>query len=111
MATQKPYLKSNLSLTDLSDLLDVSTHNLSEIINTRLNKSFYDYVNECRVEEVKKMLLDDKYKSYSILAIAYEAGFNSKSSFNTIFKKITGTTPSGYRNSSAKTHTQFRIQE
>lgn len=112
MTTQRPYLKSNLSLPDLSEMLDVSTHNLSEIINTRLNKSFYDYVNEYRVEEVKKMLMDDKYKSYSVLAIAYEAGFNSKSSFNTIFKKIAGTTPTGFRNnSSAKTQTRFRIQE
>ena len=93
----KPHLKSSLSLADLSTMLGISTHNLSEVINTKMNKSFYDFINYYRVEEVKKMLKDEKYNQYSILSVAFEAEFNSKSSFNNIFKKITGLTPSEFR--------------
>lgn len=97
MQNDKPYLKSNLSLSDLAQLNGVSAHNLSEVINTKLNKTFYDFINQYRVNEVKKMLKDVKYENYSILSIGFEAGFNSKTSFNTIFKKFTGTTPSEYK--------------
>lgn len=97
MQNDKPYLKSNLSLSDLAQLNGVSAHNLSEVINTKLNKTFYDFINQYRVDEVKKMLNDVKYENYSILSIGFEAGFNSKTSFNTIFKKFTGTTPSEYK--------------
>jgi len=100
MQNAKPYLKSNLSLSDLAQLNGVSAHNLSEVINTKLNKSFYDFINYYRVEEVKKMLNNAKYENYSILSIGFEAGFNSKTSFNTIFKKFTGTTPSEYKRTS-----------
>lgn len=97
---EKPYFKSNLSLPDLAELLGVSSHNLSEVINTKLNKSFYDFVNYYRVEEVKKMLNDIRFENYSLLGIGFEAGFNSKTSFNTIFKKYTGITPSEFRKNS-----------
>ena len=97
MQNDKPYLKSNLSLSDLAQQNGVSAHNLSEVINTKLNKSFYDFINYFRVEEVKKMLNNVKYENYSILSIGFEAGFNSKTSFNTIFKKFTGKTPSEYK--------------
>jgi YesN/AraC family two-component response regulator len=78
MQNDKPYLKSNLSLSDLAQLNGVSAHNLSEVINTKLNKTFYDFINQYRVDEVKKMLNDVKYENYSILSIGFEAGFNSK---------------------------------
>jgi AraC-like DNA-binding protein len=97
MEGDKPYLKSNLSLSDLSAILHISPHNLSEVINSKLNKSFYEFVNIYRVDEVKRMLKDEKYNSYSILSVSFEAGFNSKSTFNNIFKKITGVTPTEYR--------------
>lgn len=97
MQNEKPFLKSNLSLSDLALLNGVSAHNLSEVINTKLKKTFYDFINHYRVEEVKKMLNDVKYENYSILSIGFEAGFNSKTSFNTIFKKFTGTTPSEFK--------------
>jgi AraC-like DNA-binding protein len=97
MENEKPYLKSNLSLSDLSLSLGISSHNLSEAINTKLNKSFYDFINYYRIEEVKKMLKDEKYSSSPVLSIAFEAGFNSKTAFNTIFKKITGVTPTEFR--------------
>ena len=97
MQNDKPYLNSNLSLPDLAEQNGVSAHNLSEVINTKLGKSFYDFINNYRVEEVKKMLNDAKYENFSILSIGFEAGFNSKTSFNTIFKKIAGKTPSEYK--------------
>ncbi len=97
MTEKKPYLNEKLTISDLANMLNISRHHLTQIINENLNKNFYNFVNEYRIEEVKKMLLDDKKKHYSILAIAYECGFNSKSTFNTLFKKYTGITPSEYR--------------
>lgn len=97
MKNVKPYLNSELTLRDLADKLSISTHNLSEILNTRLNQNFYDFINQYRIEEVKKRLTDIQFKNYSIIAVAFDSGFNSKSAFNTIFKKHTGLTPSQYR--------------
>lgn len=97
METDKPYLNSELTLGDLAEKLSMSTHNLSEILNTRLKQNFYDFINRYRVEEVKRRLADKESEKYSLLSIAFDSGFNSKSSFNTIFKKQTGTTPSQYR--------------
>lgn len=97
LENDKLYLNPKLSLKDLSDKTDISTHNLTEIINTQLNKSFYELINSYRVNEVKRLISIDKQKTYSLLALAYEAGFSSKTSFNTIFKKTVNMTPSEYR--------------
>lgn len=97
METDKPYLNCDLTLRDLAEKLSISTHNLSEILNTRLNQNFYDFINRYRVEEVKQRLADNESQNYSLIAIAFDSGFNSKSAFNTIFKKHTGITPSQYR--------------
>jgi AraC-like DNA-binding protein len=97
METEKPYLNSDLTLRDLAEKLSLSTHNLSEILNTRLNQNFYDFINRFRVEEVKRRLADNESEKYSLLAVAFDSGFNSKAGFNTVFKKQTGTTPSQYR--------------
>ena len=98
METDKLYLNSDLTLRELAEKLSMSPHNLSEILNTRLNQNFYDFINHYRVEEVKRRLADNESEKYSLIAIAFDSGFNSKSSFNTIFKKQTGSTPSQYRN-------------
>ncbi len=97
MEDEKPYLDCELTLQDLAEKLSISTHNLSEVINTKLNKNFYDFINSYRVEEVKLRLADEDSKNYSIIAIAFDSGFNSKSSFNTTFKKYNNMTPSQYR--------------
>jgi AraC-like DNA-binding protein len=97
MQTEKPYTDSSLTLNKLADLLNVKVHNLSETINTKLDQNFFDYINNYRVEEVKQLIKDPEKSNYTLLAIAMEAGFNSKSSFNAIFKKFTGTTPSEFR--------------
>jgi AraC-like DNA-binding protein len=99
MEKDKPYLDSELTLNKLSEMLNVSIHNLSEVINSRLNKSYYDFINEYRVEEFKKKLADPSSLNYNLISIAFDSGFNSKTSFNTIFKKMTGQTPSKYRES------------
>ncbi|PID58410.1 MAG: hypothetical protein CR986_07845 [Ignavibacteriae bacterium] len=99
METDKLFLNPKLSLTELSQNTGISTHNISEIINTKLGQNFYDFVNKYRVEEVKRLIRNDKSINYNLLAHAFEAGFASKSAFNSSFKKFTGTTPSKFRDS------------
>jgi AraC-like DNA-binding protein len=99
MESEKPYTDGELTLPRLAARLSVSTHHLSQVINERLNQSFSDFVNSYRVEEAKRRLRDPASGHYSLLAIAEDVGFNSKSSFNTAFKKQTGMTPSEFRQS------------
>lgn len=96
MENIKPYLDRELTIYNLSRQLDIPRHILSEIINEHMGKNFYNLVNDYRVEEVKMRLESPEYKHLTILAIAFDSGFNSKSSFNTIFKEKTGSTPSEY---------------
>jgi AraC-like DNA-binding protein len=97
MGERKPHTDPDLTLLQLAGQMSVSPHNLSEIINTRLNMSFHDFVNGYRVAEAKILLADNELADQTILAIAFESGFRSKSTFNKIFKKFTGTTPSFFR--------------
>ena len=90
-------MNEKLTVSELAQKLNISRHHLTQIINEKLNKNFYTFINEFRIEEVKIMFLDKKKEHYTILAVAYECGFNSKSTFNTLFKKYTGLTPSEYR--------------
>ncbi len=96
MVIKKPYLDRDLTIFDLSSQLHISRHALSEVINEHMGMNFYNLVNEYRVKEVKDRMKSEDYRQLTILAIAYDSGFNSKSSFNTIFKEKTGQTPSQY---------------
>jgi AraC-like DNA-binding protein len=96
MVIEKPYLNRELTIYDLSEQLKIPRHILSEIINEHMGKNFYNLVNDYRVNEVKERLKNGDLKQLTILGIAYDSGFNSKSSFNTIFKEKTGLTPSEY---------------
>ncbi len=97
MDSMKPYLKAELTLMELAAQLPVSPHNLSQVFNCDIKKSFFDFVNEYRVREAKKLLSSPEYSHYSILAIALDAGFNSKSAFYTAFGKQVGMAPSEFR--------------
>lgn len=96
MDETKPYLDPALSLTSLSTLLNVNPNHLSQVLNEGFNQNFYNFVNRYRVEESKRLLLDPKFAHYSILGIASEAGFNSKSTFNKVFRDVVRLTPSQY---------------
>lgn len=96
MTTNKPYLKSDLKISELADTLSVPYYQLSQLINDEFSVNFYDFINAYRVDEAKRLLVEDT-RNFKILAIAYEVGFNSKATFNRVFKKTTGYTPSEYK--------------
>ncbi|MGA9295541.1 MAG: helix-turn-helix domain-containing protein [Ignavibacteriaceae bacterium] len=97
METEKPFLNNDLTLQKLSEMLSISQHHLSQIINEKLNQNFFDLINSYRVEEAKILLIDKRGELLTILAIAEEVGFNSKSAFNIAFKKYTSMTPSQFK--------------
>lgn len=106
MVEKKPHINTSLTLSQLAEILNISPHNLSEVINTKLEKNFYDFVNGYRIEQVKKDLADPAKQNLKILSIAFDAGFNSKATFNTLFKEQTGNTPSEYRKNILKIITE-----
>lgn len=97
MKAEKPYLDGALTLQKLAKALAISPHHLSQTINEQLHQNFFDFINTYRIEEAKRVLLDPTKKHYSILAVSEEVGFNSKSAFNTAFKKHVNITPSEFR--------------
>ena len=92
---KKLYLNPNLTLATIAKELNISPHTLSQYLNDNLGKSFSSFINELRIEKAQELILSDK--SYTIEALGYESGYNSKSTFYTTFKKLTGQTPSEYR--------------
>lgn len=94
---RKPYLNPEYNLQMMAGDLDISRHKLSQVINTGQQKNFYQLINEYRLEEVKKMLADPAFSHFSVLGVGMECGFNSKTTFNRIFKEATGLTPSEYK--------------
>jgi AraC-like DNA-binding protein len=98
MAQEKPFTDGNLTIQKLAERLSIPAPHLSQTINERLGQTFSDFINSYRIEEAKRKLLDPALKHLSVLGIAEEVGFNSKSSFNAVFKKYTNMTPSEFRN-------------
>lgn len=98
MAAEKPYLNPNLTIDELSGKIEIPPYIISQTINSRLNQNFFNFINSYRVEESKKMLISENDKT--ILEVLYNSGFNSKSTFNSIFKRFTGLTPSEFKNMS-----------
>ena len=96
MMDEKPYLDGKLSLKQVAEKLEISSNYLSQVINENLNKNFFDFVNGYRVDLIKEKMSNAANGNITILGLAYDCGFNSKSSFNSIFKKYTGLTPSQY---------------
>jgi AraC-like DNA-binding protein len=99
MKVQKPYLEPNLTISALSEQLNVSEEYLSAILNNKLSRNFFDFVNQYRVDEFKTRCLDPQNEKLTLIAIAFDCGFNSKATFNRVFKNYTGFTPSAYKQS------------
>ena len=97
MDENKPFLNPLLTIQNISDDIEIPIRDLSLLINHKLNQHFYDFVNTYRIEEAMIILKNTTKNKLTILEILYDVGFNSKSSFNTAFKKQTGTTPTNFR--------------
>ena len=103
MENDKLYQEPELTLQQLAEKVRLPAYQVSQAINEGLNKTFYDLVNGYRVEEAKRLLADEKNSNFTILSVGFEAGFNSKTTFNTVFKKFTGMTPTEYRTTKIQT--------
>ena len=97
MENEKPYRDGELTIQKLAEMLSIQVNHLSQIINEKLGQNFFDFVNGYRVKEVQKLLVDPSKEHYTIVAIAEEVGFRSKSAFNAVFKKHTNMTPTEFR--------------
>jgi AraC-like DNA-binding protein len=104
LRTERPYLDNDLSLATLAQLLHTSTHHLSQVLNQRLKQNFYELINELRVREVQRCLIDPAYAGQSILEIALDSGFSSKATFNAAFRRHADTTPSEFRRRGQAAH-------
>ncbi len=93
MELQKPHLNPDLTLAQLAQLVKVKPEYLSEILNARLNQNFYDFINHYRINEFKHRCRMPENKNLTLMAIAFDSGFNSKATFNRVFKKVSGQTP------------------
>ncbi len=96
---EKPFHEPELTLNQLAEQVNIPSHYLSQVVNEKLECNFLDFINGYRVKEVKEKFSDPKFDHFTIIALAYEVGFNSKTAFYSAFKKHTGTTPGNYRKS------------
>ena len=97
MESRKPYLDSTLCLNNLAEKLAIPAHHLSQVLNICLNQNFFDFINSYRIKESRRLLSEQDSGKKTIIEILYQTGFNSKSVFNSAFKKHTGMTPSQFR--------------
>lgn len=97
MEKERPFLNPELTIQELADHLEVERPYLTRVLNDRLEKNFFAFINEYRVDEAKRRLADSENDHLTLLAVALDSGFNSKSSFNTVFKQYSGMTPSDFR--------------
>lgn len=102
MNHQKMFLENDLTLLQLAKKMEISVHDLSYLINESYHENFFSFINKYRIEEAKRLLLSEQYHRLNILGIAYQSGFNSKTTFNMAFKKHLGISPSEYVRSMKK---------
>ncbi len=110
MEDKRLYQDPELSLTSLADKLEIHTHELSRIINIALKKNFSDFVNDFRVRDVASKMQDPAYDHITLLGVAFESGFNSKSTFNRIFKQVTGKSPVEYKADLKKERPTYKLR-
>jgi AraC-like DNA-binding protein len=111
MEHSKLFLEPELSLAQLASHVNISTHLLSQVLNECIMMNFYDFINSYRVIEVKSKLANRSYDKYNIVVLAYESGFNSKASFQRIFKNHTGLTPTEYKRNLLQSEVEVREVE
>jgi AraC-like DNA-binding protein len=97
MGTRRPWLDPDLTLEQLALQLKLRPKLLSQAINEGLGQNFFEFINRYRIEEARRLLTNPADKKITVLEVLYQVGFNSKSSFNTVFKKQTGLTPSEFK--------------
>jgi AraC-like DNA-binding protein len=103
MKEKKPFLDANLSLEILAKQISESKHHVSQVINDKLKQSFNDFINSYRIEEFKRLVLEPSRRKLTVQELSQRAGFNSKSAFNTTFKKFTGKPPREFYRENIKT--------
>ena len=101
MTTEKTYIDRELNLNKLSEIIGISSHQLSQCINRIYDKNFYDYINFHRVNEAKQLMQNSQYENFKIEVIGEKAGFNSRTTFFSVFKKFTGESPSAFKKNSS----------
>lgn len=97
MENEKPFLDSEIKIQGMAEKLCISSHQLSQIINLYLKQSFPDFINGYRIKEAKRLLLSPEYENQKILSVAFDSGFQNKATFNSLFKKHTGMSPSEFK--------------
>ncbi len=96
MEREKPYLRPDLKIAELAEALGMPSHHLSQILSEAIGLHFNDFVNRYRIEEAMRRLSDERYRHLSLEALGFDCGFSSKTTFNRVFKKLTGNTPGGF---------------
>lgn len=111
MSSERPYLNSALTLKELSERTEINPRLLSKIINEKRNQNFFDFINSYRIEDAKMILSNPAKRKMTVLEVLYGVGFNSKSVFNTTFKKYNGVTPTEYRKRYLPYHSNHSVQK
>lgn len=111
MHREKPYLQHSLTISQLAQQVGIHQKVLSTIINRHFDCNFFEFINRYRIEEVKEILLDPTNTKMSVLDALYTAGFNSKATFNTLFKKAVGQTPSEFRRRNSKKEASIQLPD
>ena len=100
----KFYRESNLSLNDVAEKLGTTRHNISQVINEHFGMSFFNFINKHRIDEAIRILNNDMHRTYNIIDVAYDVGYNNKVTFNKAFKNFIRMTPTDYIKKKSKSY-------
>lgn len=102
MEEKKPFLDSELKIQQLSELMGISTHQLSQLINEQLGLSYPEFIHKYRIREAERLLSDPNFAETKILSIAFDVGYSNKATFNSAFKKLTGMSPVEFKRNKSR---------